>query len=210
MHTISQSWLSRFLYPFLFAGMFAGLFAGSAAAIDLESAIWYYNRNQWVPAFLDFQILAEEGDSTAMAYMGHMYRQGYGVQKNLSEAERWLQAGAEAGVPLASHRLGWMYAKGEIGGARDNINAVKHWKMAAEGGLPKAQSDLGVMYWRGEGVPKDLVVAYTWLTLASMSEEKSAAKDNLETIKDFLTADQIAEAEKLAKLLAAEIKNNKS
>ena len=70
MHTITQSWLSRFLYPFLFAGMFAGLFAGPAAAIDLESAIWYYDRNQWVPAFLDFQILAEEGDSTADGVYG--------------------------------------------------------------------------------------------------------------------------------------------
>ncbi len=195
---------SRLIYPLLFAG----LFASPAAAIDLETALWYYEKNQWVPALLDFQILATEGNPTAMAYMGHMYRQGYGVQINLEEAERWLRAGADHGVPLAHHRLGWMYASGEIGGARDMIAAVMHWKAAAEGGLGKAQSDLGVMYWRGEGIPKDLVLAYTWLTISFKGGQVSGAEQNLKTLQDLLTEDQILAATNLADLLAAEIEGD--
>ena len=158
--------------------------AQPAKAIDLETAIWYFERNQWVPAFLDFQILAAEGDPVAATYMGRMFRRGWGVQKNLEEAEKWLRVGADGGVAMAHHRLGWMYARGEIGGTRDNINAVKHWKAAAEGGNPRAQLDLGVVYWRGEGVSQDLVLAYTWLSLASENEDARAAKQNL-TILDL-------------------------
>ena len=158
-----------------------------------------------MPAFLDFQILAAEGDSLAATYMGRMFRRGWGVEKNFEEAEKWLRIGAEGGVPMAHHRLGWMYARGEIDNNRDIVNAVKHWKVAAEKGLPSAQIDLGVMYWRGEGVPQDSVLAYTWLYIASQNEEASTAKQNLDTLAKTMSDDQIIQAKALAEQLSAEI-----
>ena len=169
-----------------------------AQAIDFDTAFEYFNQKQWLPAFLDFQILAAEGDARAQAYLGMMYRRGYGVVTDYTEAERWLRAGAEQGNAMANHRLGWMYARGEISGQADHTAAVKHWKVAAEGGNHQAQMDLGVMYWRGEGVPQDLVMAYTWLELASEDPELSAAKSNQDNLVKSMSAEQVAQAKELA------------
>ncbi len=174
-------------------------------AADFDTALAYYKQNQWLPAFLDFQILAAEGDARAQAYIGLMYRRGFGVAADLSEAEKWLRAGAEQGNAMANHRLGWMYASGEITGAPEFTGAVKHWKAAAEGGNHQAQMDLGVMYWRGEGTPQDLVLAYTWLDLAAEDPELSAAKSNQENLARSMTDEQIAQAQDLASALREDI-----
>jgi TPR repeat protein len=187
--------------------MLSGVWMNTAAAVDLETALWYFERNDFVPAFLDFQILAAEGDPTAMYYMGRMYRQGYAVEKNLEEAEKWLRGGAEGGVPMAHHRLGWMYARGEIGSERDPETAVKHWKAAAKGGIGKAQSDLGVMYWNGTGIAQDLVRAYSWLYLASEEGGLSAAGQNLTNVASRMTDEEIAQGKALAEQLSSEIKS---
>lgn len=174
-------------------------------AADFDVALSYFKDNQWLPAFLDFQILAVEGDPRAQVYLGMMYRRGLGIQTDLIEAERWLRAGADQGEPMAHHRLGWMYARGEISGDRDFTNAVRYWKLAAEGGNHQAQMDLGVMYWRGEGIPQDYVMAYTWLELASEDPELSAAKSNQENLARSMTEAQIADAQTLAATLREEI-----
>ena len=202
-HGVFSSWITCILAPVFVVGVLIG----PAKAIDLETAVWYYERNQWVPAFLDFQILAAEGNPAAAAYMGRMFRRGWGVEQNFEEAEKWLRAGADGGISMAHHQLGWMYSRGEIDGKRDNINAVKHWKAAAELGYPNAQLDLGVMYWRGEGVPQDSVLAYTWLFIASQNEETAAAKSNLDSLAETMSEEEIVQAKSLAQQLSAEIKS---
>jgi TPR repeat protein len=167
-------------------------------AADFQTALAFYNDKQWLPAFLDFQILAVEGDARAQGYLGMMYRRGLGVATDYAEAEKWLRAGAEQGNALANHRLGWMYARGEIAGQADFTTAVTHWKAAAEGGNHQAQMDLGVMYWRGEGIPQDLVMAYSWLELASEDPELSAAKSNQDNLVKSMSAEQVAQAKELA------------
>jgi len=194
----------RLLFIAVLAFLTFGSFQSSRAA-DFDVALSYFKDNQWLPAFLDFQILAVEGDARAQAYLGMMYRRGLGIQTDLNEAEKWLRAGADQGEPMAYHRLGWMYARGEISGSQDFTNAVRLWKRAAEGGNHQAQMDLGVMYWRGEGIPQDYVMAYTWLELASEDPELSAAKSNQENLMRSMNEDQIAEAQELAATLREEI-----
>ena len=53
-----------------------------------------------------------------------MYRKGRGFGKNFIKAEEWLSKAAEGGSASAYHRLGWMYARGEISGSRNNKMAV--------------------------------------------------------------------------------------
>jgi len=66
----------------------------------------------------------------------------------------------------------------------------------AEQGYAKAQFTIGATYALGYGVPRDPVVAYSWLI-------RSAAKDDRNAIRNFLarrmTSAQIAEAKKLAR-----------
>ena len=198
----------KFLVLFLLGtGMVVSFANTSAKAIDLETAVWYYERKQWVPAFLDFQILAAEGNTAAAAYMGRMFRQGWGVEKNYQEAEKWLRIGADGGVLWAHHRLGWMYARGEAQGGESAVSAVKHWKIAAEAGHSRAQQDLGVMYWNGEGVAKNLILAYAWISLAARDEGLVTAMQNLSTLEARMSATDLEEARSLAKQLGEEIKS---
>ena len=182
--------------------------APSARAADFETALAYFKDNQWLPAFLDFQILAADGDARAQAYIGMMYRRGLGIATDYTEAERWLRASAEQGNDMGNHRLGWMYARGEIAGDRDFANAVKYWKLSAEQGNHQAQMDLGVMYWRGEGVPQDFVMAYTWLDLAADDETLTAAKSNQDALAQTMTPEQIEEGQKLAGALRKDLASN--
>lgn len=175
-------------------------------AIDLDTALQYYKLNQWMPALLGFQMLADNGDPVAQAHIGIMYRQGLGIEKNLAEAQRWLKMGADNGNALAQHELGWMYARAEITDKRDFESAVRYWKAAAEGGRSSAQLDLAVMYWRGEGVPKDIVMAYTWLKLADQDKDLAGmVETNMIGLRKQMSPEQIEEADKLARGLMEEI-----
>jgi TPR repeat protein len=59
---------------------------------------------------------------------------------------------------------------------------------------PKRPSGL---YYAGEGVPLNYIKAYAWYSLAKAQGNEIAA-DNLDIIKGDMTADQIAEAQRLA------------
>ena len=64
-------------------------------------------------------------------------------------------------------------------------------------GLAAAQYSLGNSYYKGDGVPKDYVKAYAWWNLASAQGHKTAAKSRGQ-LEAIMTAEQVAEAQKLA------------
>ena len=72
----------------------------------------------------------------------------------------------------------------------------------------KAQKNLGAAYSFGEGVPKDYVTAYAWFNLAA-AQGVGNAKKMAWRISDEMTADQIAEAQRLSSQLQAEIEERK-
>ncbi len=53
------------------------------------------------------------------------------------------------------------------------------------------------MYAHGKGVPENNIKAYMWHSLAKAQGERMAA-ENVDILKPQMTADQIAEAERLA------------
>jgi hypothetical protein len=102
-----------------------------------------------------------------------------------------------------------MYDRGE-GVAQDYGEAVKWYRLAAEQGEATAQSNLGAMYYDGgKGVPEDYVKAYAWCNLSGAQGEKDAikAKDKL---RPRMTAEQVAEAQKLSAKLWERIEAQKS
>ena len=163
--------------------------------INLEDAIIKLMSGNDIEALLDFQILATEGDIVAQSYLGQMYRKGRGLSQDFTKAASWLGRAAEAGDASANHRLGWMYSRGEIDGKKNDEIAVKYWKRAAELGDPLAQADLGVMYWRGEGVEKNMVFAYYWLTKSS--NQTGELNVNLLSIKNKMSPNEINKALRL-------------
>ena len=105
-------------------------------------------------------------------------------------------AEANQGAAYAQYNLGVMYENG-MGVPENDAEAVKWYRKAADQGHAKAQSNLGVMYYNGEGVPENHVRAYVWLSMAKTQGYESAKK-GVETVKNLMTKQQIAQAQALA------------
>ncbi len=112
-------------------------------------------------------------------------------------ALRLLHPLAEQGDAEAQFNLGVMYDKGQ-GVPQDYAQAAKWYRKAAEQGNDEAQNNLGTMYAYGRGVPQDYVQAHMWFNLAA-SRGNAFATKNRGIIAQFMTPEQIAEAQRLAR-----------
>jgi len=81
--------------------------------------------------------------------------------------------------------------------ARMDISAG-HMELAAQTGTPDALFELGMLYSTGRVVDANLVVAHKWFNLAASRGNASARTYRLELAQE-MSADQIAEAQKLAR-----------
>ena len=83
--------------------------------------------------------------------------------------------------------------------------AMSWYTKAAERGDASAQNNLGSMYAAGKAAPRDLVQAHKWYTLAAahFPPDEAAFRDkavrNADTIAAKMSAEQIAEAQRLAR-----------
>lgn len=90
------------------------------------------------------------------------------------KAMKLLKPLAEAGQPIAEHRVGVMYMLGQ-GVPRDAQEAIKWFSKAAEQGQGESQHSLGLRYLWGDGVDKDPQTAANWfLTAANQGIPDSA------------------------------------
>ena len=74
---------------------------------------------------------------------------------------------------------------------------MKWYRKAANQGDADAQNNLGLMYNKGQGVMEDYVEAYKWYSL-SAAQGFSTAVRNRDKIVRLMTAEQIAEGQRLA------------
>ena len=114
--------------------------------------------------------------------------------------EEWTPL-AEQGNAPAQNNLGFMYRNGR-GVPQDDQTAVKWYTLAAEQGYALAQGNLGVMYAFGEGKLKDYVYAHMWGNIAALNGNELGGKLRDDYEKQ-MTAEQIADAQKLARECAA-------
>ncbi|MGA2402736.1 MAG: tetratricopeptide repeat protein [Syntrophobacteraceae bacterium] len=155
-----------------------------------------YEKGDYLKAYEEFKVLAEQGNADAQWNLGVMFANGQGVQKDYVEAVKWTGKAAEQGVADAQYNLGVMYYNG-TGVPQDYTEAVKWFRRAAEQGVAEAQYDLGVMYYNGTGMPEDFVQAHVCFNLAAAqgNEEAVAGRDS---VARRMTASQIAEAQRIA------------
>ena len=142
------------------------------------------------------------------------------MQRDATGRKRYCKKAAEMGDVNAQFSLGLI-----SGNESDKSESVKWFRMAAEQGHRTSQLILGTMYRDGSGVPKDLISAYMWISMArdlvevtpnkelSEAEKKKFFENKIVLKAQFaeiiiplekqMTADQIAEAQKLAKFCTA-------
>jgi len=116
---------------------------------------------------------------------------------SVTEAMKWWRLAAEQGSVDAQTNLGLVYLKGEDV-AQNFLEAAKWWRLAAAQGDAEARKSLGVMYAQGQGLTQDFVLAHMWLNLSASQGNAEAAKF-LDEISKHMTAQQITEAESIAR-----------
>jgi TPR repeat protein len=89
------------------------LSAAQPAADDFRSGLSAYNRGDYVTAFRNWHVLAEDGDAPAQAGLGFLFHKGLGVTQDDVEAASWFEKAARKGQAEAQLLLGTLYFFGE-------------------------------------------------------------------------------------------------
>jgi TPR repeat protein len=125
-----------------------------------------YASGDYVKAYNEFKVLANQGDPDAQDRVGFMYAAGKGVPQNNSEAIKWFRKAADQGLDRAQESLGKMYYLGD-GVPQSYPRAIELFRKAADQGYVLAQLDMGAMYIGGRGVPQDFSEAVKWFRMAA-------------------------------------------
>ena len=119
------------------------------------------------------------------------------AEKGNPEAVAWLERAALDGLAAAQGRLADLYASGK-GVSADDVRALRLSASAAEKGDAFAQLQLGLRYAKGAGVEQSYVEAHKWVNLAAAEGDAEAAKSR-DVFAKLMTAEQVAEAQRLAR-----------
>lgn len=166
-----------------------------ASAAD-DPALTAYEREDYEAAVKLYVPRAYAGDAEAQYRLGLMHRFGWGVDKDIELAVRFLGTAAEKQHVGALAELGTMYRLGR-GVPEDPARALDLLTRAAARGHGIAQLAVGRMHRDGTGTARDLVQAWAWFTLAGENQVMDGFAYRGEIQRD-MNEDQMAQAKKLA------------
>lgn len=170
----------------LLAAITAGISLSSTivAAKSVRAGIEAWQRSDYAAAVAIWRPLAEKGDADAAFNLGQAYRLGRGVAVDLAAAQKWLDAAARANHLDAQTTLGLLLFDS---GSRDA--AVQWLKKAADRGEPRALLVYGTALFNGDGVTRDPVLAYAYVSRAA-AQGLEPAKSTLQELDAILPVDQ--------------------
>lgn len=168
-----------------------------ALAGPLEDGIAAYREKEYNKAAELWQPLAEKGEAAAQYYLGTLFAEGKGVERNDATAFKWFERAANQGNADAQYNVGASYAEG-TGVAKSYADAAKWFRRAADQGIVFAQVNLGLLYAAGNGVPEDNVEAFKWLDIGfrGLPPGKSAmdVAHAMQDVSAKMTREEIEEA----------------
>jgi TPR repeat protein len=153
---------------------------GGASEVDIKGesklAREYYRnadklqkRGELWQAVIEFKKSAELGYAKSQFKLARALEKGKGVDKNLTEAQKWYEKSANQGLDKAKAGL----AKFLLKHGNDDKSAVELLEIAASNGHAKSQVKLGKLYDSGKatgwGKPK---IAFKWFKLAADQGDK--------------------------------------
>ncbi len=104
------------------------------------------------------RVIAERDNARAQELLGHCYSNGWGVEKNVTEAVKWFRKSAEQGNAHGQAMLGICYLQG-LGVEKNLSKAVMLYLESAGQGNAYGQALLGACYLNGVGVEKNVTEA---------------------------------------------------
>ena len=130
-----------------------GLISNSYAS-NFQRGLEAYSKGDYIAAHRVWYTLAAEGDARAQFWLGVMYDDGVGVEKDDQEALYWYNSSAEEGYHKAQNAMGLMYVKGK-NVLQDYKEAARLFRLSSAQGNALGQYNLGLMYFNGMYVPQD-------------------------------------------------------
>ena len=85
---------------------------GCASSRTYEDAVTQFQKGEYDIAFSTFKSLSDRKDSNTWFYIGFMYKDGLGVERDIDRAIYWYEKSALAGNMQAQHDLGVLYVSG--------------------------------------------------------------------------------------------------
>jgi uncharacterized protein len=134
---------------------------GSAVA-TVQSGIEAWKQGNPAKATSIWRALADKGDQDAAFNLGQAYRLGRGVPADSGEAKKWFERAARAGHLDAQVSLGLLLF--DIG---DRATALNWLKRAADRGEPRAMLVTGTALFNGDGMKRDPVLGYAYVSRAA-------------------------------------------
>lgn len=150
------------------------------------------NNRDYAQAKVWYERASANGQASADDYLGMIYEQGFGVEKDLPRALALYHQSAERGFKGAQYRLGTLYERGK-NVEQDYARAAKWYRMAADQGHAHAAGSLGVLYAKGWGVGQDLISALQWLYIA-VALGNAEMKPAMEQVRNAMTVDERKQA----------------
>ena len=166
-----------------------------AAAQSVRAGIDAWQKGDAATAVAIWKPLAEKGDPDAAFNMGQAYRLGKGVKLDLAQAQIWLERAARKDHVDAQATLGLLLFQNG-----NRVSAMRWLKGAAQAGEPRAMLVVGTALYNGDGVDRDPVTAYAYISRAA-AQGLGPAKATLADLDAAMPLDQrergVALAEKM-------------
>ena len=144
------------------AAIAAVLLSTPVEAQNVKVGIEAWQQADYAKAVAIWRPLAEQGDADAQFNLGQAYRLGRGVNISLAAAQTWFERAANKGHLDAQTNLGLLLFDNG-----DRTDAMRWLKSAAERGEPRAMLVYGTALFNGDGVVRDPVLAYAYVSRAA-------------------------------------------
>lgn len=165
------------------AAVLIGAATPAIAQKGVKSGIDAWQHGDYASAVAIWRPLAQKDDSDAEFDLGQAYRLGRGVPVDLAQAQLWLEKAADAGHLDAQTTLGLL-----LFDSGNRSGAMRWLKKAAERGEPRAMLVYGTALFNGDGVPKDPLTAYAYVSRAA-AQGLQPAKATLADMDQVLPVD---------------------
>lgn len=161
------------------------------------------NGSPWAQAngLFEFQMkLATKGNAEAEFKVGEMYETGFGVEKDIKAARKWINQAATQGHETANFKLlYWEIESNSVKG--ESKSKLAELQSKANDGNPQAMYYLGKMHAHGIGVKTNYDLALDWLNKAVFVGVTEAERESL-VVRNMkqkaLEKSRLAEMRKLA------------
>lgn len=155
-----------------------------ADAQSVSAGIAAWQRQDYASAVSAWRPLAEAGDADAAFNLGQAYRLGRGVPLNLAAAQTWLERAARKDHLEAQSTLGLL-----LFDSGNRPGGLRWLKAAAEAGEARALLVYGTALFNGDGVKRDPVLAYAYVSRAA-AQGLAPAKQTLADLDRVLPIEQ--------------------